>query len=375
MKELIKKLWFIISLLVLTGVLYSQNPELPNRNIFLGGTAEEPGHHAFFVQNFRMEAAALGYTIVDNIIEAGYMFRFDVRPNMVTYDDGFSERASRDEGLFVIMITLTRSSDGFELVSFGYTFSELDEMLNYIQYLFFRAVVNISQEDTYIPPANNYQSGRTQEEVNNQWPDRMLYLRASVDVPINIYLLRMSSDLHDKVAVYTGDIEKPDRFIPLDHKFTMVPGLTLGLDVQIFDWLSFEPLFQVGFGNPIDNSSITFSAGALLKYQFRNFRDLVLAPYGSFMYTLNPPLVFAVFPRMSAGLGVQATFRLINKQALFFDIGYHLPLGDLRMVNRFREDEPLFEPESIPYRPHSIRIAFGYKYGFLDGTVVGLFSR
>ena len=358
----VKYRFFIIFFFFIAVFSYSQSSS--GRNIFISGTAVNNTQRNFFIDNFRMEGAALGYNIVDNINEALYSFRFNVTANTITYSDGSTAPASAEEGRYLIMVSLIRNSDNFEVVSFGFPFTELDEMYAYNQYLFFRAVINIPIDEPAAESRSVPGSVDDDSRLPDSWHNRRIYFRASLDYPIRLYILEHSDDLISGVGAYDGSFHNPSSISPLDNKFLALPGFTLGLELQLFNWLSIEPFFQVNLGDPFNVSFLEYSAGGLLKLQFKNLRDVVLSPYGIFNYSLNQSSVFSEFPPISAGGGIQIAVRGGGRGAFFFDIGYLIRLETVSMHNFL---DPLFpNPPAFSYMQHTFRIAFGYKIGFFN---------
>ena len=60
--------------LLLMAISFVANAQ--NRSIFIEGVAASAQHHAFFLDNFRLEGRASGYDIIDNRADAAYVFRF-----------------------------------------------------------------------------------------------------------------------------------------------------------------------------------------------------------------------------------------------------------------------------------------------------------
>ena len=351
-----KKVWFLLIFLILAGASFAEDAD--GRYIFVEGIAVNEAQRLFFLDNFRMEGGALGYIIVDNRAEAGYTFRFEVFPNIIIYDDGSTAPAPPDEGRYVIMITLVRNYDGFEMSSFGFAFSELEEMYSYNQYLFFRAVVSIP-----LPETDPYQAA-AQARENDDWRNKLLYLRASVDYPIRFYLLN-DSELIGGVGisgVWGEDALGNTQVAPLDNRFVALPGLTVGLEVHFLNWMSIEPVFQVSLGDPDEILFFNMSAGVFLKFPIKTMRDAILSPYGAFSFPLNKPSLFAELP-FSLGAGLQVAVKAGDSGAAFLDVGFMYTFGDVIMHNRYG---PYFSnPSTIAYRHITVTIGLGYKYGLV----------
>ena len=351
-----KKLWYFTIFLFMAGLSFAQSPS--SRNIYIEGTATNQAQRTFFLDNFRMEGGSLGYNIVDNREEAAYIFRFAVAPNMITYDDGSRLPAPPDEAQFAIMISLIRNSDDYEVASFGFAFSTLDEMYEFNLYLFFRAVVNIplAEFDPYLAETTEEQ---TIQEEDNTWRNQWLYLRASIDYPIRFYLLRESDDLIGGRGVYNNS---PSRVSPLDHRFVALPGFTLGAELQFLEGMIFGPFFQLSMGDPENALFTNLSAGALFRYNYNGIRDIVLSPYAALTFPVNKSPVFNTIP-FSAGLGFQVGLRAGNTGLVFLDLSFMHAVSNAVMFNQYGELFP--NPPTISYRHFAVGIGFGYKHGFM----------
>ena len=366
-----KKTWVSYFFLVLAGLIFPAYA-LAN-SIFIEGTALTQSQHSFFMENFRLEAVANGYAVAESRAQAGFTFRFDVVANMITYDDGSQAPAPPEEGSFLIMIFLTRNTDNAEIASFGFAFSDIGQMDEYIQFLFFRAVANIPSDGPQLvmehggPVLVQEIDGRQVHFVvqeRDDWRNKWLYFRASIDYQIRFYLLQQDSTLFDGIAVYDGDKTSPTRIRPLDNRFMNMPGVTFGLEFQFLDFMSLEPVFQLSMGDPEKMLFFNMLAGAQLKGQIKSIRGLVFAPYGAFLYPLNKSSAFDEFPQFALGGGLQMGFRAGNIGSFFFDINYTHYLGVAGMNNWYVGLYP--NPPVINFRHFVIGLGAGYKYGLFD---------
>jgi len=323
--------------------------EFPNRNLFIEGTAESSAHRTFFMNNFRMEASALGFTVVDNKADAAYTFRFEDQK----YDDDWDPSIK-----FIILISLFLNDGDRELVSFGWPYAELDDMYEYNQFVFFKAAVlipGISEDDF---------TGLTVDDT--RWKNKWLYLRASFDFPITFNVLKVDKDrLIDGIGVYEGEFEKPNRVSPLDHKIYALPGATVGIEVQPLSFISVEGNFQISFGDTRDNMFLNMAVGAQLKFPIKLSKHYMIEPYGAFLYPLNfSEEVFEEFPEYFFGGGVQFGVKGGKSGVFFVDVNYMMALTDAVMKNNFGELYP--EPPTINYKRFAIGLGIGYKFGLFD---------
>ncbi|MCL2208551.1 MAG: hypothetical protein FWC19_00650 [Treponema sp.] len=352
-----KKALFLLIFPVLTVSILAEDFKFPNRNLYIEGTAEIAAHQAFFMGNFKMEASALGFTVVEDKEEAAYTFRFADQ----SYDDDWDPSIK-----FIILISLILNEGERELLSFGWPYAELDDMYEYNQYVFFRAVVlipGISEDDF---------TGLVMED--NTWRDKWLYFRASFDYPIVFNVLK-GDGLYDGVAVYSGDIRNPAWVNILDHKINALPGLTAGVEVQFLSFVSLEVNFQLGLGDTTKTrfTELNMSAGAQLKFPFKLFGNFMIEPYGAFVYPIAKSSEFKKFPMFLLGGGVQVCVKGGKSGAFFVDVNYIFPLpvgnlGEVITYNPFAAEPVLgvVKPDEIHYNRFSIGIGVGYKFGLLN---------
>jgi hypothetical protein len=344
----------VVFTLLLVLSISSLSAQIANRSIFFEGNAVLPEHRTFFLNNFAMEASALGYPVTANKAEAGYIFRFNVQ----RYTD------ENPATQFIILVTLLLREGEVELVSFGWPYAQLDEMYEYNQFVFFKAAVlipGISEEDLAAMPA----------AADTDWQNKWLYLRASFDYPIVFYALQ-GTGLY-KGAAYEGPygtdptfpLAGRDTLVPLDNMVLPSPGLTLGVEVQFLNFMSLELNFQLSMGDPKSNFFLNMAAGAELKY-IHKFRNYMLSPYLAFTYPLNKSSEFKDFPPFVFGGGIQLGVKGTCSGAFFVNINYMMSLTNVVRHNPWIKDGWAPEPPEIHYNRFVIGLAIGYKHGFFD---------
>jgi len=362
-----KKVYFVIILAFLAAFSHADDvTEPPNNNIFVEGTASRADQREFFQTNFNMEATALGYNITEDRDEAGYIYRYSVVPNMVMYDDGIERSAPPDEPQYVIQMSVIRNEDDFEVLSYSFLFSDLDEIYEYNQFLFFRANLPFAEGEekvVYISP-------------DTSWRDKWIYLRVSFDYPITFYVLQPDG-LYEGKSVWNGPkdaIKNPDLFsIPLNHRVNALPGATVGIEVQFLKFMSVEFNFQINLGDTVNNKFLNMAAGAQLKFPLKFVNSLILEPYGAFTYPLKISNIFSSFPPYSIGGGIQVCTKGGKNGAFFVDVNYMFSLKNAAMYNQYNIKDSegnksyLFEhPEFINYKRFVIGLSAGYKYGLFN---------
>ncbi|MCL2802091.1 MAG: hypothetical protein FWD28_10070 [Treponema sp.] len=348
-----KKLIFL-SILVIFSVS-SFAFELPNRSIFIEGSASVSAHRTFFMTNFRMEASAMGFTVASTRAEAGYTFRFDVQPYSDEYDPSIR---------FIVLITLTYNETDQEMVSFGWPFAEIDDMYEYNQFVFYRAAVlipGISESDIENLLASGG-GGRARRGAADQgeWKFNWLYVRASLDYPISFYL-------NPDSAIWGP--APPAETVKVHNRILPAPGLTIGLEVMFLDFLSLEVNAQVIMGNLVSSvnlSDFNLSVGAELKYIFR-LNNIMFQPYGTFIYHLMSSTAFAEsdgFPSFSFGGGIQIGVRGPGSGIFFLNVNYLTSFDGVKIKNDYGPTHP--NPDFIGFDRFVVGLGFGFKYGFLS---------
>ena len=310
--------------------------------IFIEGTASNTAHQIFFMQNFRMEAAGLGFNVVADKADAEHTFRFEVAPT--------------EEGDFLITTKLIANENDAELVSLSRYFNDLEESYEFNQILFFQTVILIPRTgiiETVIV--------QTVVDENDDWRNKWLYLRGSIDYPITFYILRPNG-LIGGTGVYYGTYENPTRVSPIDNRTTALPGITLGLEIQFLNWMSIEPIFQVILGDP--DNLFAIAAGVQLKIPIKLIRNLMLEPYGAITFPLNSSTAYARYPPLAVGAGLQIAVKGGNSGAFFADLNYMLSLRNAILKNPYEDMYP--NPHEIHFRRSVIGIGIGYKFGLFN---------
>jgi hypothetical protein len=363
-----KKTLFFTLFLPLAAAAFAQGT-IPNRYIFIEGTADRADQNEFFMTNFNAEAFGAGYTVTKTRKEAAHTVKFSVSQNMVTGSDGVRRQAPPDDNQYVIKIRLIRNSDEFEIIVFDFFFTELNEMYEYNQFLFHKAVSNI-------PPLSEDDIILVQEQghvIDNSWKNKWLYFRASFDYPITFYALQ-SDGLIGGIGLYAGDFDDPIRTAPIDHKIIAMPGATLGAEIQFLNFMSVELNYQLSLGDTRTNTFINMALGFELKFPIKFFTNFVLAPYAAAAYHFHISEIFNEFPPFAVGGGIQACVRGGKHGAFFVDVNYMFSFpGDTVMKNpylSFDKEQRLYpKPSEIHYKRSAIGIGIGYKFGILDRKV------
>ncbi|MCL2230961.1 MAG: hypothetical protein FWC01_07670 [Treponema sp.] len=383
-KTLIFTLFLALALVSANGL----DIDIPNRSIFIEGSSTLRDHLAFFNENFRMEASAMGYTIVNNKADAGFTFKFDAQNYTDDYDSTIK---------FIIMISLVFNESNTEMVSFGHPYRSLDEMYEFNQFVFYRAAV-------LIPPVgddiiNTLVTAASTGTTDNRWQNQILYLRLSLDYPIAIYQLLLDGLKGD--AIYGGSTvpssppSPEDGWTDADRLHTIIwPsfGVTVGLEFHPFSFMALEANLHWNTTNGMTND-FYFAAAGELKFNIK-LRNALIQPYLTFVYPLQflmegigdtegwlypddipaseRPVkgtdTFKQFPEFLVGGGVQIGINGGGKNVIFvnFSFTFALPMPEYQVI-RHNNLNILYQlPTVIHYERYTFGIGLGYRFGFIN---------
>jgi len=272
-----------------------------------------------------------------------------------TYTFNAPKREYYDE-LYIFQLMLRNVKTG-EVVLQNVIYASVDEVYNFFPVLMHNMVTHIS--------GSGSSSGSGSAEENDQWKNKWIYFRASLNWPITFYLLQ-STGLKGGSGLYNTN---PDRVAPIGHEIMALPGATVGAEFQLLNFLSLELNFQLNMGDTRDNYFVNTATGLELKVPVK-FEHIMLVPYGAFVYTLNVSPIFSEFPRIAAGGGIQFCTRAGKRDAFFADVKYMLSFSDAVMHNPYWDFPPsqqLYpEPAVIHYKRSQLGIGIGYKVGIID---------
>jgi hypothetical protein len=341
-----KKAVILTVFLSIAVISFAQDYKLPNKSIFIDGTAEISSHKTYFMDNFKMEATGLGFKVANSKEEAEYTFKFE---------------AVRYEGDFMLLITLILNDGDAEMVNFGQPYSNLDEMYDYNQFVFYKAVVLIPGIDV-----DELNKLLEQERIDPRWRNKWVYFKATFDYPIAFHILKKSDDLIGGSGAYLGKKENPDFIQYVGHNIFPMPGATVGIEIQPFNFLRFEVNFQVHLGSPDGKSTfLNMAAGAALKVPLKFFKSFDIVPYVAGIYPLfkiSPAYVESAFPKFFIGGGIEVDVKMGKSGALVFDVNYMFALKDTVMKNPYGNYAP--EPKEIHFNRFDLGLKVGYKIGF-----------
>jgi len=341
---MVKKALFFTVLSLLAASSFAQN--IHQRYIFIEGTAVRTDHHEFFMKNFALEAVGAGYIVTENKDNAAHTLKFDITSNTNT-----------SNYQYLAKISLFRNEDGLEVTSLNFYYNNIDEVYEFTRTLFQNATL-------YIPILTTEELNAAQGLYQN-WKNKWLYLRASFDYPITFYLLNDDKLVGGQALFNPGN----SQISPIDHEIWPTPGATVGLEFQFLNYMSLELNLQISLSTNDfrDYLFVNLAAGLELKFPIK-FNNIMLVPYGVFIYPLNMSPAFSEFPLFAFGPGIQLCARAGKSGTVFLDVNFTLSLSDAVMHNPYLfTNNPLFpEPPVIHYNRYVIGIGIGYKFGFFD---------
>jgi hypothetical protein len=305
------------------------------------------------MDNFTMETAGAGYYVTENASEADYTLKLEVKPNMILYDDGTQELAPPDEAQFVLFITLLDNDENTEVVTFGFPFTDLDEMNEFNLYLLYEAMANV--------PLTKFAGDFEPPEVEpDHWRNKWIYVHAAFDYPIVSYQLK-SDGLWGGNSIYDTSANPYPRS-ELDHKVRAVPGFTVGLEFQFLNHMSAEVDFDMMFGDPMNYSFIP-GIGVQLKFPIKPSDRFMLEPYLAANSRLNTSTTFAQYPFFGLGGGFQFGVKGGSMGAFVIDANFIYSLGDI-ITHNTNTAFPM--PNQIHWNSWTVGLSVGYKIGFFN---------
>jgi len=321
------------------SAIYAANSK--NITLCIQGTGQP-----IFVQGFKealvIEAKAAGYDVTDNLSAAKYNIKFSVEPDPNSQKSRF-------------VVSLVKVVDLSVIVSMEYLFSDEEEMLLYSQLVFFMLMSNLPDSET-----------AGSEVVNDDWRNKWVYISPYFDYSM-LFLALKPDGLIGGAGVYKGPRDAPIMVAPLDNKIIPMPGLGIGLEFQLLNFLSIEPGVQISMEEAIsDHLLYNLLISAKLKFPLKFFRNVVIEPYGEIALPRRFPEeleIFADYPKYVYGGGIQIAVKVGKSGALFFDVSY-MYYGDTPMNNYLKELYP--NPSVIHYDNSVLGFGIGYKFGLFN---------
>ena len=318
--------------------------------------AEDPAQAEFFRKNFMMEITAAGYTVSESIQEADYSLRITVKPNVIAYVDGTSEPAPPGEPQYMLQLNMMRNSDTAQIIALSFGFTELDEMYNHNLCLIYQALANVPLSAGDGKTLVKYMVEKD-EERDDWWRNKWLYLRMSADYPISYYQIKQDG-FPDGFFLESDDIENPGQS-RITNQIVAMPGVTIGLELQFLPWMSLEANFELRLWD-VAGSAFIPGIGVQLKFPLKPSAHFMIEPYAAGVFATNNEEHSIAFPQYSVGGGFQFCVRSGNVGALFFDANYMHSLDE--MVTRNLDDR-FTQPKELHWNRFVIGLSVGFKVG------------
>jgi hypothetical protein len=339
---------FLIAMGLVAVSIFSQTRD--DIRVYVAPVVATPEQAAYFRENFIMETIGAGYSIAETADEADYTLNLEVKPNMILYDDGTEEPAPPDEDQFILSIALLDNENNTEIVAFAFPFTELEEMNQFNLFLLYEAMANV--------PLTKLSAIEIVEE-SEAWRNKWLYLRAAFSYPIMFYQLKLD-------PVWGNCIVDPDdpnyRHTTLDHKVRPIPGFLFGLEFQYLNWMSTELVFEMSFGDPVQNSFVP-GIGLQLKFPIKPSSYFMLEPYLAISSTLNTSNTYAKYPNFEVGGGFQFGVKGGSMGAFVIDASFMYSIGEIVTYNNSTKYP---EPKYVHWNHWTVGLSVGYKIGFFD---------
>jgi hypothetical protein len=333
---------FLIALFTLALPVFSQSREYTH--VYIAPVIASPDFAVYFMENFTIETIGAGYTVTQNAKDADYTIQLEVKPNMILYDDGTKEQAPPDEKQYLLQVTLVENEEDSDIVAFTFAFTTTDEMYDFNLYLIYEAMANV--------PMTKF---GTDTVITDHWRNKWLYLRASFDYPITFYQL-------GETTVLMGN-GPHNPVLPLDHKISPFPAVTIGVELQYFNWMSTELNFNLSFADPFGHSFIP-AIQIEQKFLIKPGRNFMIEPYAAISFPVATAINSIQFPKMGIGGGAQIGVRGGDMGAFFIDVNYIHFLGNVVVKNPWVDNYP--EPDRINYTRFVVGLGIGYKIGFFN---------
>jgi hypothetical protein len=256
------------------------------------------------------------------------------------------------EQVYIFQLILKNEKTNRAILLQNLLYTSIDTVYDFFPLLMFNIFSQMNVKQGY---AQTY---------SEDWRDKWLYLRTSFDFPITFYALK---DNGLKAGGVFNDTDPNNIKIQhLDNKVVALPAMTWGIEVQLLNWLSIEPNFQINWEYLNDQDFINMAAGLELKFPLKFIRNIMLEPYGAAVYPVysTSSKVYNSYPLFAFGGGFQIATRGGQPGAVFIDINYMYYYGDTVIYNPYGKLYP--KPEIIHYQRSVLGLGLGYKFGLIS---------
>jgi len=287
-------------------------------------------------------------------------------PGNVTIYTYNSMLRNSPEQVYIFQLILKNQRTNEAVLLQNLLYLSIDSVYDFFPLLIFNifSKMNVTNVKN-VKNATNDKQDAVVQTYNDDWRNKWLYLRTSFDFPITFYKLK-GDGLNDGTRVYNDTDPNDIKTQQLDNKVVALPAMTWGAEVQLLNWFSLEPTFQVSWEYLNDKDFLNLAAGLQLKFPLKFIRNIMLEPYGNAVCpVLTSSTVFDSFPKLAFGGGLQISTKGGQPGAVFIDVNYmYYCLGDANIYNPYGEQYP--KPKAIHYQRSVIGLGIGYKFGLID---------
>jgi len=268
--------------------------------------------------------------------------------------------------VYVFQLILKNQKTDKAILLQNLLYLSIEDVYDFFPLLMFNVYTKINDKQTAVKQIPDRQTAVKQVYADTEdWRNKWLYLRASFDFPVTFYTLK-DDGLIAGTGIY-NDTVTPTSIQQLDNKVVALPGMTVGAEVQLLNWLSLEPNIQVGWEYLNDKDFINLAIGLQLKFPLK-FSNIMLEPYGAVSHPVFPSSsgIFNSFPAIAVGGGFQLGMKgWAGTGSVFIDVNYmYYCLGDAVIKNPYKELFP--KPDEIHYQRAVLGLGIGYKFGLID---------
>jgi len=285
-----------------------------------------------------------------------YLNMEDPSTDVTVYTYNATLRDAQWEQVYIFQLILKNQKTNQAILLQNLLYLSIEDVFDYFPLLIYNIFTKINFKEGYA------------SEIED-WRNKWLYLRISFDFPIIFYTLHKydSNGLIGGTGIYNPG--PPMMIQQMDNKVVALPGMTLGAEIQLLNWLSIEPNCQLSWEYLNDQDFINLIAGLELKFPLKFFRNIILEPYGAASHRVltTSSNVFNEFPLFAFGGGVQLGTRGWKQAgSVFVDINYMYYYSDALIKNPYKEKKLYTEPDGIPYQRSVLGLGVGYKFGVIN---------
>jgi hypothetical protein len=360
-----------------------------NASIFIPqvtGIGKTPNDNTIIVQMLTNEIKSRHGTVEKSMREADFILYGTIAPyhqeQQYSHDYLFlnAEDTSADvtiytynsmlrdswQQVYIFQLILKNQKTNKAILLQNLLYLSIEDVYDFFPLLMFNIYTKINSKQIANKQVSDIQTSDKQVYADTEdWRNKWLYLRASFDFPITFYTLK-PNDLKAGTGIYNDKVT-PTSIQQLDNKVVALPGMTVGAEIQLLNWLSIEPNVQFGWEYLNDQDFINLTAGLELKFPLKFISNIMLEPYGAVSCPVftSSSKVFQSFPIIAFGGGFQLGMKGWKETGVaFIDINYMYYYDDAVIYNPHAELYP--KPATIHYQRTVLGLGLGYKFGVIN---------